>query len=207
MNTEVIIHPQLQHLGLTTGNLEPMVEWYRNVLGMRQVYRSDNPTGAPEGGFRPIAVWLSNDEANHRVAIVAIDGLQFDQNRSHAPRMQHVAFSFDLLDQLLGTFVRLKRLGIVPVMAADEGAQTAFYYQDPDRNVIELNVDNYGDSWTSAEHMMTAPEFAKKPLGVYVDPEKMIETRLEGASPWEVHVRAWKGEFAPKEPYNLMAML
>ena len=207
MNTEIIIHPKLQHLGLTTGDLEPMVAWYRSVLGMREVYRNDNPTDAPEGGFRPVAVWLSNDDANHRVAIIAIDGLKFDPNRSHSPRMQHVAFSFAMLDELLGTFVRLKRLGIIPVMAVDEGAQTAFYYQDPDRNTIELNVDNYGNSWTSAEHMMTSPAFAKKPLGVDVDPEEMIAAREQGASSWEVHVRAWKQDFAPAEPYNPMAMM
>ena len=167
MNTNVIVHPRLQHLGLTTGDLEPMVAWYRNVLGMRQIYRSDNPTDAQPGGFRATAVWLSNDEANHRVAIVAIDGLnKLDQSRSHSPRLQHVAFSFETLDELLGSFARLKGLGIVPVMAVDEGAQTAFYYKDPDQNTIELNVDNYGNSWTSAEHIMTSPEFAKKPLAV-----------------------------------------
>ena len=207
MNTEVIVHPKLQHLGLTTAKLEPMVNWYRNVMGMRPVYRSDNPAGAPEGGFRPVAVWLTNDEANHRVAIIAIDGLEIDPNRSHHSRVHHVAFSFSVLDELLGTFTRLQRLGIVPVMAADEGAQTALYYQDPDRNVIELNVDNYGDAWSSAEHMMTSPDFAKKPLGVFVDPGKMIAARLEGASAWQLHVRAWKGEFAPNEPYNLVAVL
>jgi hypothetical protein len=45
-----------------------------------------------------------------------------------------------------------------------------FYYQDPDHNSVELNVDNYGDSWTSGEHLRNSPEFAKTPMGHYVDP-------------------------------------
>jgi catechol 2,3-dioxygenase-like lactoylglutathione lyase family enzyme len=40
MNTEVIIHPRLHHLGLTTGNLEAMIRWYRKALGMKS---STNP--------------------------------------------------------------------------------------------------------------------------------------------------------------------
>ena len=36
------------------------------------------------------------------------------------------------LDDLLGTFVRLKREGILPLRAADHGLGTAFYYAGPD---------------------------------------------------------------------------
>jgi hypothetical protein len=34
MNTEMIIHPKLQHFGLTTSNMDEMLDWYRKVLGM-----------------------------------------------------------------------------------------------------------------------------------------------------------------------------
>jgi hypothetical protein len=54
---------------------------------------------------------------------------------------------------------------------------TALYYEDPDRNSVELNVDNYGDSWTSGEHLRNSPEFAKNPMGTYVDPNKMVAAR------------------------------
>ena len=33
---------------------------------------------------------------------------------------------------------------------------------------------------------------------VYVDPDKMIAARKAGASPWELHERAFAGEFAPE---------
>ena len=29
MNTEIIAHPKLQHYGLTTANLDAMIDWYR----------------------------------------------------------------------------------------------------------------------------------------------------------------------------------
>jgi catechol-2,3-dioxygenase len=53
---------------------------------------------------------------------------------------------------LLDTYARLKEQGILPVLCTDAGAQTALYYEDPDRNSVELNVDNYGNNWTSDEH-------------------------------------------------------
>jgi catechol 2,3-dioxygenase len=210
LNDETIIHPRLQHIGLTTGNLERLADWYHQVLGTRLIYLSENPIGAPEGGFKVRAGWFSNDAANHRIAVVEIPGLDFDKDRSRHTRLQHIAFEYRTLDALLGTYARLKTLGIVPVLAVNEGAQTAFYYDDPDRNNIELNVSNfgdYGDNWSSIEHMQTSPDFARKPLGVDVDPDKLIEARNAGASPWEIHKRAWKNEFAPAEPYNPLVLL
>lgn len=206
MNTEFIAHPRLQHIGLTTGNAQPMIEWYKAVLGMRLIYHSDNPTGAKEG-VKPKATWMSNDEVNHRVAFVEIPGLARDPERSKHHRLQHVAFEYRTLDDLLGTYVRLKKLGIIPVLPVDEGSQTALYYNDPDGNSIELNVDNYGNSWTSIEHIQNSPDFARKPLGVQIDPDKLVAAREAGSSPWDIHQRAWQGDFAPAKPYDLRVLL
>jgi hypothetical protein len=40
--------------------------------------------------------------------------------------LQHVAFEFGTLDELLGSYARLKALGIVPQFSVDEGPQTGF---------------------------------------------------------------------------------
>ena len=111
--------------------------------------------------------------------------------------MQHIAFECETLDDLLGTYARLKGLDILPVMAADQGLQTAIYYEDPDQNSVELNVNNYGNEWTATEHIKSAP-----PIMAYIDPDKMIAARQAGESPWELHERALAGEFAPSKPYE-----
>lgn len=207
LNTETIVHPILQHVGLTTNKLEKLRDWYKLVLGMRVIYLSENPTGAVTKGPGLRALWLSNDEVNHRIAIVEIPGLTCDPERPRHTRLQHVAFAYQTLDDLLGTYARLKAHGILPVMSVDEGPQTAFYYDDPDRNSVELNVNNYTDQWAAIEHIQTSPEFARRPLGVDVDPDKMIAARLAGATPWDLHKRAWKNEFAPAQPYDPTALL
>jgi catechol 2,3-dioxygenase len=206
MNTEIIVHPKLQHFGLATANLEAMIAWYREVLGMTVNHRSQAATGAQKGP--PLsAVWLSNDEVNHRIAFVELPGLVVDPDKSRHARLQHVAFEYQTIDDLLGTYARLKGLGILPVLAADQGLQTAFYYGDPDQNSVELNVNNYCSEWTATEHIRTSASFAARPMGAYVDPDRMIAARKAGASPWELHERAFAGEFVPPKSYDPRALL
>jgi catechol-2,3-dioxygenase len=199
MNSETIVHPKLHHLQLATGAMEPMIDWYRKALGMTVVRRTD--------ASKPLSVaWLSNDEANYRLSLIQLPRLSADPARSRHPRLHHLAFQCRTLDDLLGTYARLKRIGIVPALCADGGWQTAFYYEDPDGNGVEINVDNYGDSRTSGEHIRHSPEFVKNPPGLFVDPEKMIVARAVGASPWELHKRAWAGEFNPSKSYDVRVL-
>src|SRR5271169_2676243 len=105
MNTETIVHPKLHHLGLTTANLEVMMEWYRKVLGMTLVHRSAAPVGEHKDAPSLTAAWVSNDEANHRLAFVQLPGLTADPDRARHQRMQHVAFEYRTIDDLLGTYL------------------------------------------------------------------------------------------------------
>jgi catechol 2,3-dioxygenase len=210
LNDEVTIHPRLQHVGLVTADLERMADWYVKVVGVRLVHLSGHPMGEDVSDVKVRAGWFTNDAANHRIAIIEMPGMTFDAERARHTRLQHIAFEYRTLDELLGTYARLRNLGILPLRVIDQGAQTALYYEDPDRNSVELNVSNfgdYGDNWTSINHMQTSADFARRPLGVDVDPERLITAREAGASAWDIHKRAWVDEFAPAVPYNHLASL
>jgi catechol 2,3-dioxygenase len=199
LNTETIVHPRLQHISLTTSRTDEMIHWYRTVLGMNLQHRNENPTAAAQNpGI--VAAWLSNDEVHHRVAILGVPGLSDDSQRSAHPRVQHFAFEYPSIDDLLGTWTRLAGADILPVLTVDEGLQTAFYYFDPDRNSVELNTNNYASNLTATEHLQHSPEFARRPLGQPVDPALMIEARAAGATAWDIHKRAWQLDFAPTNP-------
>ena len=207
LNTEIIVHPRLHHLGLTTSNVEPMVAWYREVLGMSIIHQTSSATaGHPDLPAIKIT-WVSNDEANHRMAFVELPGIGADPDRARHCRIQHFAFEYQTLDELLGSYQRLKSRGILPVLCTDSGVQTAFYYEDPDGNSVEINVDNFGNPWTSGEYVRNSPDFASNPLGVFVDPDKMIAARGLGAVPGDLHMRARAGEFAPEKPYDPRVMI
>jgi catechol 2,3-dioxygenase len=200
------IRPTLHHFGLITANLEPMKEWYARVLGMTTNHETPAPDGA--AALPPMrACWVTNDGANHRIGIIALPGLTDDPERSRRHRLQHVAFELPTVDDLLATYSRLKSLGIEPVLTADHGASTAFYYEDPDRNSVELTVDNFGDWERSSEYMRTSPQFAANPMGTYVDPEKLIAARAAGTSVGELHRRGYAGEFPPSKAMDPTVLL
>jgi len=44
-----------------------------------------------------------------------------------------------------------------------KGLQTAFYYKDPDHNIVELNVNNYDDEWTARREASSNLEIRRPP--------------------------------------------
>ncbi|MGP0083051.1 MAG: VOC family protein [Steroidobacteraceae bacterium] len=200
MNTAVTVHPKLHHYGLITTNLNAMIDWYRKVLGMTLNHRAAMPK-ARNAPFSAMA-FVSNDEADHRIVLFEMPGVPADPNRRGRGSLQHVAFQCETFDDLLGTYARLKGLGILPQWAADHGLGTAIYYADPDGNIVEINVNNYGNAWTATEHMKTVPTTMMQ-----VDPDKMIAARKAGASAWALHERADAGEFAPAKPFEGRALM
>ena len=197
MNTAITVHPKLQHYGLATANLEAMIEWYQKVLGMTVNRRVTPPAGDQGGPPFSAFAFVSNDELDHRIVFFEMPGVVADPDKRRHTGLQHVAFEYATLDDLLGTYVRLKGLGILPMWAADHGLGTSFYYEDPDRNVVEINVNNYGNSWTATEHLRSGPHMLAP-----IDPEKMLAAHKTGGSPWELHERALAGEFAPSKPFE-----
>ncbi|MEG9435770.1 VOC family protein [Edaphobacter sp. HDX4] len=112
------------HYGLITANIDVMTEWYRNVLGMRVNHRSKIPAiarltrnGPPFLAF----AFVSNDERDHRIVFFEIPRASVDPEKRQHTGLQHVAFEYASLDDLLGTYLRLKKRGIRPTWAADHG--------------------------------------------------------------------------------------
>jgi len=183
--------PILHHFNLKTGRLQEMIEWYGTVVGMTSNYTF--PGGA----------WLTNDEANHRLALLVSPQLSDDPDKLMHNGFHHSAFEYPSMGDLLDTYSRLKSLGIEPHASLDHGLTTSFYYEDPDGNSVELQADNFGSWQESSEWMRTSPQFAANPIGMPVDPEQMVAAHDAGASFAELHQRAYNGEFQPSRPQDL----
>jgi len=185
-----ITAPTLHHVNLKTSRLGEMIDWYGLVVGMRSTYAFD-------GG-----AWLSNDSANHRLALLSTPLVCDDPDKLVHAGIHHTAFEYGTLDELLGTYVRLEAVGVVPHSVLDHGMTLSFYYLDPDGNSVELQVDHFGD-WTRSTEFMHGERFAEDPIGTYVDPRQLVAAWQSGTSAGELHRRAYDGEFAPAEPQDL----
>jgi len=175
--------PRLHHINLKTTRLQEMIDWYGEVVGTEVTFQF--PGGA----------WLTNDGANHRIALLHSPLLKDDPDKLAHTGIHHTAFEYDTVDDLLATYERLKAIGIEPHMALDHGMTTSIYYVDPDGNSVELQSDNFGDWKKSMEYMKASPEFADDPIGKFFDPQRMLDARRAGASEEEIHKQAYAGEW------------
>ena len=193
-----VIRPTLHHFGVTTRHLERMVDWYSKVLGMVSIYSTSNSLDSKSAVAMSIA-FVSNDKANHRIAIISLPELKDDTDKKGQTKLQHVAFEYATIDDLLNSYVRIKELGIEPVLTTDHGPSIAFYYKDPDSNTIELFVDNFGNWDRSREYTQSSPDYHKNPMGAFVDADKLVVACQDGMSLAEIHRRAYAGEFPPSK--------
>ena len=98
-----------------------------------------------------------------------------------------MAFTYENLEDLLSTYVRLRDQGIVPQRTINHGMTTSMYYSDPDGNRIELQVENFTDVQEAVD-FMNGPIFEANPIGVLFDADELVE-RFDAGVPEEELVR------------------
>jgi len=151
---------KLAHFVLRTPNFEAMRDWYKTVLGAKVGF---------DNGF---LCFMTYDEEHHRVALV--NSPKASVRDEHAAGVDHIAFTFASLGDLLGTFVRLKTADIEPYWCINHGPTTSMYYRDPDGNQIELQIDNY-ETEEELNAFFASGAFKKNPIGVEFDPDRLVE--------------------------------
>jgi catechol 2,3-dioxygenase len=188
MSADSVIHPKFHHVNLKTTRLQEMIDWYSAVVGSEVLFQ--NAFGA----------WMSNDEANHRIALTAFPNFVDDPDKEERTGLHHTAFEYGSFEELNASYLRLRDAGIVPHFCLDHGMTFSYYFRDPDGNHVELQVDNFGSWAKSSAFMREGPEFHADPIGQFVDPERVAAARAAGATFEEIHTRAMAGEFAPETP-------
>lgn len=159
--TDRVVAPaKLAHVVLRTAHHDEAIAWYQEVLGARCVFRN------------PVLAFLTYDEEHHRLALVNV-GAGAPAAPPGAPGLEHVAFTYASLGDLLATYRRLATRGQIPAWSVNHGPTTSMYYVDPDGNQVELQVDNF----ERAEDLLAwfrTDAFAENPIGVPFDPERLV---------------------------------
>ncbi len=179
--------PVFHHVNFKTTRLQEMIDWYGIVTGTEVVFK--DATGA----------WLTNDGANHRVALLAFPGFTDDPEKDNRTGMHHSAFEFPSFEELNAHYLHLREQDIAPEICLDHGMTFSYYYRDPDGNHVELQCDNFGDWAASKQWMETSEVFHANPIGHFVDPEKVAAAAAAGESFAEIHRRAMADELAPAQ--------
>ena len=186
-DASAVIRPKFHHVNLKTTRLQEMIDWYGTLVGAEVIFQD------------AVGAWLSNDGANHRIALLAFPGFAEDPEKETRTGMHHSAFEYDGFDELNASYLRLRDAGIEPELCLDHGMTFSYYYRDPDGNHVELQVDNFGDWSASTAWMRTSDDFHANPIGVFVDPARVADAAAAGEPFAEIHRRARAGEFAPEQ--------
>jgi catechol-2,3-dioxygenase len=186
-DTDVLIKPNFHHVSLKTTRLQEMIDFYRELVGAEVIFQD------------AVGAWLSNDGANHRIALLAFPNLVDDPNKETRTGLHHCAFEYGSFDDLNASYRRLKEAGITPAVCLDHGMTFSYYYADPDGNNVELQVDCFADWAKSREWMHSSEEFKANPIGQFVDPELVAADHAAGSSFEAIHAKATAGEYAPAQ--------
>jgi catechol-2,3-dioxygenase len=174
LDAQTVIHPaKFAHFVLRVRNLEESIAWYQAVLGMEVVHHAGK------------IAFLTYDEEHHRLAL-AETPVAADAPRG-SPGLDHVAYTLSSLGDLLSTYKRLAAKGIKPVWPINHGLTTSLYYSDPQGCRVEFQVENF-DTPAKLRAFMESDVFAKNPIGVVFDPDKLV-ARYENGDPIEELLR------------------
>jgi catechol 2,3-dioxygenase-like lactoylglutathione lyase family enzyme len=158
------------HVVYKTHQFEEMIAWYRQVFNASVVHRDDR------------LAFLTYDDEHHRFAFINLGQPKGDERarRDSDVGVHHVAYTWKNLGELIDTYKRLKAAGIVPAQPIRHGLTLSLYYADPDKNMMEFQIDLMESQ--AANAFMTGPAFAKNPIGEGFDPDQLV-ARFEAGQP------------------------
>jgi catechol-2,3-dioxygenase len=158
------------HVVYRTRRFEEMLDWYRAVFDAEVQHQN------------PALAFLTYDDEHHRFAIANLAVLQPDGTETEKEGLigvDHVAYTYSSLDDLVDNYEQLKAQGIKPYWCVHHGVTISMYYADPDGNQMEFQVDCF-ESKDEANAFMSGPGFAANPIGVEYDPEEWLAQKKAG---------------------------
>jgi len=162
----------IAHWVVKTARSAEMIAWYGTVFGARIVHEDAQ------------IAFLTWDGESHRLALVKLPPplryvFPFARFRRKTYGIDHLAFTFTSIKELLLTYERLKKSGITPVWSINHGPTTSLYYEDPEGIRLEFQTENFPSAQLTADYL-NSPQFAENPIGVNIDPDYLLERLRAG---------------------------
>jgi catechol 2,3-dioxygenase-like lactoylglutathione lyase family enzyme len=164
---------KLAHVVYMTRRFDEMLSWYKNVFEAKVQHQN------------PAFAFLTYDDEHHRFAFVNMDVLSPDGTETDARSklgVNHVGYTYSSVGELLDTYERLKGLGIKPYWEVHHGVTLSLYYQDPDGNRMEFQIDCCRNA-EEAHAFMSSDAFGANPVGVEVNFDSLLAQYKSGVAP------------------------
>lgn len=152
------------HVVYQTRRFDEMIAWYKNVFEAHVVHQN------------PALAFMTYDDEHHRFAFANLSVLKPEGERLGERGdigVNHVAYTYADVGDLMKTYARLKAAGILPYWPVHHGIALSLYYKDPDGNRMEFQVDC--GTVEEANAFMASEAFSANPIGVDYDPDLLLE--------------------------------
>jgi catechol-2,3-dioxygenase len=166
--SERVSPAKLAHVVLRVRDLPVMRDWYKTVLQADVTQET------------AVLSFLTFDDEHHRVALIAFPGIE-ERGDTMRVGMDHIAFTYASMGDLLQTYERLRDAGITPFWPINHGVTMSLYYRDPEGNRIELQVDALA-TMDESKAYMRSDAFMANPIGVLFEPEDLLRRFKAGES-------------------------
>lgn len=166
----------LVHVVYRTRRFEEMLAWYATVFGAHIQYRN------------PALAFLTFDDEHHRFAFADLGVIrphEQDKDDRGMIGIDHVAWEYETLRDLLENYAELKSKGILPYWAVHHGMSASLYYSDPDGNQMEFTVDAFTTKAEGSAYFR-GTQIGENPVGVEYDPDDWLTRLRDGQSESEL---------------------
>src|SRR5688572_24479221 len=155
------IPTKLAHVVYMTRRFDEMLSWYQNVFEAKVQHKN------------PAFAFLN-------MSVLHPEGTETDSDSKIG--VNHVGYTYSNVGELVETYSRLRGLDITPYWQVHHGVTLSLYYQDPDGNRMEFQVDCCANA-VEAHVYMNSHSFAANPVGVEVDFDSLLAQYRKGVAP------------------------
>jgi len=126
---------ELGHVVLYVTDLSQVADFYRDILGFREIARN-----------WPMALF-SSGRTHHELLLIEVGGTPKTASHEMRPGLYHIGFKIgDGAQAAKETYEELEKKQVSIVGTADHGVTHSIYVLDPDGNELELYAD-IGEAW------------------------------------------------------------
>lgn len=162
------------HVVFATHRFDEMIEFYLAAFEAKAEIRTEQ------------LCFASYDDEHHRFAFMNLGTAPNDAppkppRMGSLPGVAHLAYTWDDLAGLVDAYERVLSLfGRKPFLCLRHGPTLSMYFQDPDGNNLEFQIDLLGPE--DANAFMRGPAFAANPIGETFDPDELVRRFRAGES-------------------------
>lgn len=158
------------HVVYNTHRFDEMIDWYTRVFEAKVQHREKR------------LAFLTYDDEHHRMAFANLGPLKDGDDGMNAGGVgvNHVAYTWNGVGELVDTYKRLKGYGILPWRPLRHGMTLSLYYRDPDGNSMEFQTDLM--SVDAANAFMAGEAFENNPIGEPFDADELA-ARYDAGEP------------------------